>query len=76
MSDRELATHLDDPDDWLVLDGWGQPLARSITLRHALHRVRLLLTGGIKAESLMRDSEQPLFVGMDQLYRMYDASRD
>ena len=76
MSDRELATHLDDPDDWLVLDGRGQPLARSVTLRHALHRVRLLLTDGIKAGSLMRDSESPLVVAMDQLYRMYDASRD
>jgi hypothetical protein len=76
MNDGELAAHLDDPDDWLVLDAAGRPILRSITLRHALHQVQLCLSAGVMPRSLVRHSGQPAtVVPMEQLYRMRKVTR-
>lgn len=77
MNDRELASHLDEPDDWLVLDAAGRPVLRSITLRHALHQVRLCLSAGVMPNSLVRRSGRrpATVVPMEQLYRMRKVTR-
>ena len=76
MGDRELVARLDDPDGWLVLDSMGTPLATSLTLRHALHQVQLLLSGGVMAGSMVRDAGPRLVVPMDQIYRMCSVAWD
>ncbi|HTO82831.1 MAG TPA: hypothetical protein VMQ73_11380 [Methylomirabilota bacterium] len=75
MNDGDLLAHLDDPDDWLVLDARGELLVRSISLRHAIHQVRLCMSAGRLPASAVRVSQDPLMVGMDQLHRMFALER-
>src|SRR5215475_13427393 len=71
MGDRELSARLDALGEWRVLDGFGHLLTRSLTLRHALRQVRMMMSGGTLPMSLVRESGRPVVVPTDQLYRMY-----
>jgi len=71
MGDRELSARLDTPGEWRVLDGFGHLVTRSLTLRHALRQVRMMMSGGTLPMSLVRGSGRPVVVPTDQLYRMY-----
>lgn len=71
MGDRELSARLDAPGEWLLLDGFGHLLTRSLTLRHALRQTRMMMSGGSLPMSLVRQSGSPIVVPTDQLYRMY-----
>jgi len=71
MGDQELSARLDAPGEWRVLDGFGHLLTRSLTLRHALRQVRMMMSGGTLPMSLVRGSGRPVVVPTDQLYRMY-----
>src|SRR5262252_6370277 len=72
MGDQELSARLDAPGEWRVLDGFGHLLTRSLTLRHALRQVRMMMSGGSLPLSLVRESgRRPVIVPTDQLYRMY-----
>ena len=76
MTDGELSAHLDDPDDWFVLDDAGRLLVRSISLRHALRQVRFFMSGGVRPASLIRDSEPMVTVRSNQLARIYETQWD
>ena len=71
MGDHELSVRLDVPGEWCVLDSFGHLLTRSLTLRHALRQVRMMMSGGTLPMSLVRESGRPVVVPTDQLYRMY-----
>jgi hypothetical protein len=71
MGDHELSVRLDVPGEWRVLDGSGHLLTRSLTLRHAIRQVRMIMSGGMLPMSLVRGSGRPVVVPTDQLYRMY-----
>jgi len=71
MGDQELSARLDAPGEWRILDGLGHLLTRSLTLRHALRQVRMMMSGGTLPMSLVRGSGRPVIVPTDQLYRMY-----
>jgi len=71
MRDGDLLKRLDAPADWHLLDGVGRSLTRSLTLRHALRQVRMLMSGGVMPASLHRGSGRSVFVPMDQLYRVH-----
>ena len=76
MTDGELSAHLDDLDDWFLIDDNGQPLLRSISLRHALRQVRFFMSGGIRVASLMRDTEPAVVVRSGQLSRIFETQWD
>jgi len=75
VNDGDLLAHLDEPDDWFILDARGKLLVRSISLRHAIHQVRLCMSAGRLPASAVRVSRDPLMVGMDQLHRIYELER-
>jgi hypothetical protein len=75
VNDRDLLTHLDEPDEWCVLDDRGNLLVRSVSLRHAIHQVRLCMSAGRLPASAVRVSREPLMVGMDQLDRIFELER-
>jgi hypothetical protein len=76
MTDGELSAHLDDPDDWFLIDDNGNSLVRSISLRHALRQVRFFMSGGVRIASLVRDTEPMVVVRSGQLSRIFETQWD
>ena len=70
-SDAELLQCLDDPTDWFIVDQVGHVLTVAISLRHALRRVRMIMSVGVIPHLLVRGSGQATVVREDQLWRMY-----
>ena len=70
-SDAELLQCLDDPTDWFIVDEVGHVLTVAISLRDALRRVRMMMSGGLMPHLLVRDSGRPAVIRVRQLWRMY-----
>jgi len=58
-SDAELMECLDEPTDWFLVDQAGCVLTVAISLRHALRRVRMMMSGGVMPHLLSEVQGEP-----------------